>query len=263
MRMRNRFRLSAAWLLGLLVFTSGCSGSNARSASPAVPDLSGVWLGKAVQSLSLSDPKAQKPGEEDDIPYTPWALARMKAARPATGPHATLADTTDPALKYADPDGYPRASIHPMRFKIVQTQDAIYQLWEYDKSWREIALNRPHSEVPDISWFGESVGKWEGDTLVVDSVGFKDSTWLDPIGHPHSEDLHMIERIRRADPETLVFDFTFDDPKAYTKPWNGKLAFKLKTDGIMTENIYTISDELSFRQRFLNEKPSIPIRSSH
>ena len=63
------------------------------------------------------------------------------------------------------------------------------------------------------------MGKWEGDTLVVDSVGFKDSTWLDPVGHPHSEDLHMIERIRRTDPETLVFDFTFDDPKVYTKPW--------------------------------------------
>jgi len=263
MQKRNRFCLCAAWLLGILALTSGCSGRNARNASPAVPDLSGIWQGKAVQSLSLSDPTAQKPGEEGDIPYTPWALARIRAARPATGPHATLADTTDPALKYADPDGYPRASIHPMRFKIVQTPDTIYQLWEYNESWRQIALNRPHSEVPDISWFGESVGKWEGDTLVVDSVGFKDSTWLDPIGHPHSEDLHMIERIKRVDPNTLVFDFTFDDPKAYTKPWNGKLTFKLKTDGLMTENIYTISDELSFRQRFLNEKPSIPIRSSH
>ena len=70
----------------------------------------------------------------------------------------------------------------------------------------------------------------------------------------------MIERIRRTDPETLVFNFTFDDPKAYTKPWDGHLTFKLKTDGVMTETIYTISDELSFRQRFLGEKPPIPIR---
>ena len=72
----------------------------------------------------------------------------------------------------------------------------------------------------------------------------------------------MIERIRRADSETLVFDFTFDDPKAYAKPWNGRLTFKLKTDGIMTENIYTISDQLNFRKRFLNEKPAIPIRTN-
>lgn len=248
-------------LLGMLGFVAGCSGSNAGKPTSQVPDLSGIWLGKGIQSLSPSDPTGKKkPGTEGDIPYTPWAIARMKSERPATGPDQDFAKTTDPALRYADPDGYPRASIHPMRFKIVQTPDYVYQLWEYNKSWRQIGLNRQHSEVPDISWFGESVGKWEGDTLVVDSVGFKDSTWLDPIGHPHTEDLHMIERIRRVDPETLVFNFTFDDPKAYTKPWDGQLTFKLKNDGIMTETIYTISDELSFRQRFLNEKPGIPIR---
>ena len=263
LKMRNRLCWSAVWSLGILGFISGCSAKNAGKPISQVPDLSGIWLGKPIQSLSPSDPTAQKPGAEGDIPYTPWAIARMKAERPATGRNQTFANTTDPALKYADPDGYPRASIHPMRFKIVQTPDYIYQIWEYNKSWRQIALNRPHSEVPDISWFGESVGKWEGDTLVVDSVGFNDSTWLDPIGHPHTEDLHIVERIRRVDPETLVFNFTFDDPKAYAKPWDGQLAFKLKTDGIMTETIYTISDELRFRQRFLNEKPTIPIRPSH
>jgi len=267
--MRNRLRRSAAWLVGLSLLgmaglISGCSGDKGAKPASQAPDLSGLWLGKAIQSLSPSDPMAkQKPGTESDIPYTPWALARMKAERPATGPNQTFENTNDPALRYADPDGYPRASIHPMRFKIVQTPDSVYQMWEYNKSWRQIALNRPHSEVPDITWFGESVGKWEGDTLVVDSVGFRDSTWLDPVGHPHSEDLHMIERIRRTDPETLVFDFTFDDPKAYTKPWGSQLTFKLKNDGIMTETIYTISDELSFRQRFLNEKPAIPIRATN
>src|SRR5260370_21222272 len=113
---------------------------------------------------------AKKLGTEGDIPYTPWALARMKAERRAFGRDQNFANTTDPALKYADPDGYPRASIHPMRFKIVQTPDTIYQLWEYNKSWRQIALNRPHSEVPDVSCIGESVGEWELDALVVYSV---------------------------------------------------------------------------------------------
>ena len=258
--MQNPFDWSLVLLLGIIGFISGCSGNKSEKPAPQAPDLSGIWLGKALQSLSPSDPMAQKPGVEGDIPYTPWAIARMKAERPAFGVHQTFENTNDPALKYADPDGYPGASIHPMKFKIVQTPDSLYQFWEYNKSWREIALNRPHSKVPDISWFGESVGKWEGDTLVVDSIGFKDSTWLDPIGHPHTEDLHMIERIRRPDPETLVFNFTFDDPKAYTKPWEGHLTFKLKNDGIMTETIYTISDELQFRQRFLNEKPALPIR---
>jgi hypothetical protein len=257
------FRWSAACALGILAFLSGCSANNAAKPVSQPPDLSGIWQGKAIQSLSPSDPSGQKPGAEGDIPYTPWALAKMKAERPAFGKDQDFANTTDPALKYADPDGYPRASIHPMRFKIVQTPAAVYQLWEYNKSWRQIALNQPHSKVPDISWFGESVGKWEGDTLVVDSMGFNGSTWLDPVGHPHTEDLHMTERIRRVDPETLVFNFTFEDPKAYTKPWDASLTFKQVDDGIMTEIIYTISDELSFRQRFLNEKPPIPIRPSN
>jgi hypothetical protein len=255
--------LLAVGLLGLLGLISGCTAKNAAKPAPQPPDLSGIWQGKALQSLSPSDPSGGKPGAEGDIPYTPWALAKMKTQRPAFGKGQTFANTTDPALKYADPDGYPRASIHPMRFKIVQTSDAVYQLWEYNKSWRQISLNKPHSDVPNISWFGEAVGKWEGDTLVVDSVSFKDASWLDPVGHPHTEDLHIVEHIRRVDPETLVFNFTFDDPKAYTKPWDAHLTFKLVKDGIMTETIYTISDELSFRQRFLGEKPPIPIRPSN
>jgi hypothetical protein len=125
---------------------------------------------------------------------------------------------------------------------------------------RQQARSLPHSPDPDITWFGESVGKWEGDTLVVDVVGLKDSTWLDPVGHPHSEDLRIIERIRQTDPETLVFDLTFDDPKAYTKPWTSQLTFKRSKDEVMTENIYTISDELRFRERFLGEKTTVPIR---
>jgi hypothetical protein len=75
---------------------------------------------------------------------------------------------------------------------------------------------------------GDSIGKWEGDTLVVDTVGFNDKTWLDNDGHPHSEDLHVVERIRRASHDTLTFDITIDDPKAYTKSWSGHMIFELK-----------------------------------
>src|SRR5467141_2970693 len=230
LRMRNRLCWSAVWLLGILGFISGCSAKNAGKQISQVPDLSGIWLGKAIQSLSPSDPTAQKPGAEGDIPYTPWAIARMKAERPATGRNQTFANTTDPALKYADPDGYPRASIHPMRFKIVQTPDYIYQIWEYNKSWRQIALNRPHSEVPDISWFGESVGRWDGDTLVVDSIGFKDSTWLDFGGHPHSEALKVTERIKRGSFGQLDVEVRFEDAKYYKRAWTVPSKGELVTD---------------------------------
>ena len=243
--------------MGALILAAGCSQKPAAPAQPQHPDLGGVWLGAAKGSWSNS--KA-KPGTEPDIPYTPWALERMKGQVSAAGTDADFEHTTDPAMKYADPLGFPRQYQHPTKFKIVQTDDAIYQLWEWNKVWRQIPLNKPHSEDPDITWYGESVGRWDGDTLVVDTVGLKDSTWLDGMAHPHSEDLHVVERIRRVDPNTLHIDFTIEDPAAYTHPWNAEHTFKLVPNAKMTEVITTLSDELHYRERFLQQKPAIPIR---
>jgi hypothetical protein len=134
-----------------------------------------------------------------------------------------------------------------MRFKVVQTPDFMYFLYEYDQSWRPIAINQKHSADPDPTWFGEAVGKWEGDTLVVDALGFNDRAWLDPIGHPRTEMLHLVEHWRRVDHDTLVDNLMIDDPGAYTKPWTGQLTFKLDHTGELRESIYTVSDELRFR----------------
>jgi hypothetical protein len=256
--MRNRFvMVSALVLLGALALFSARLIQNdgqTQTAKPqaSTPDFSGIWLGGGIQSLSPSDPRGKKPaGTEPDISYTPWGLEKLKSERPAFGPNQTFVDTTDLALKYADPDGYPRASIHPMRFKVVQTPDFIYFLYEYNQSWRPIAMNREHSPDPDPTWFGEAVGKWEGDTLVVDAIGFNDRAWLDPIGHPRSEKLHLIEHWRRVDHDILVNDLTIDDPGAYTKPWNGRLTFKLDHSGELHESIYTATDELRFKNDLL------------
>lgn len=195
-----------------------------------------------------------------DPPFTAWGRERMKGHRPSSGPNEDFANTNDPARRYADPDGFPRQYVHPVKFKIIQAGNYVYQLWEWNRLWREIALNKPHSEDPDMTWYGESVGRWEGDTLVVDSVGFTDSTWLDPFGHPHSEQLRVIERIRRVDPDTLAIEFTFDDPVAYTRPVISQHTFKRAPDSTMTEVMITISDELRYRERVLGERPAIPIR---
>jgi hypothetical protein len=256
--MRNRLLISALMLLGFFAVLSvrlarNAGHSETAKAQASTPDFSGIWLGRGIQSLSPSDPMAKKPaGTEPDISYQPWALAKLKAERAATGPDQTFEKTTDPALKYAEPDGYPRASIHPMRFKIVQNPDYIYFLYEYNQSWRPIAMNREHSQDPDPTWFGEAVGKWEGNTLVVDAIGFNDRAWLDPIGHPRSEKLHLVEHWRRVDHDTLVNDLTIDDPGAYTKPWTGQLTFKLDHSGELRESIYTITDELRFRNDIIN-----------
>jgi hypothetical protein len=255
----NRLLVSFVIFLSVLTLISGCASRPAARGASQHPDLSGVWLGNK-QNWSMT--RGGKLGSEPDIPYTPWALERIKGVLPGTAGQADadFENTNDPSLKYADPLGFPRQYQHPLKFKIVQTNDSVYQLWEWNKAWREIPLNRPHTEDPDISWYGESVGKWDGDTLVVDSIGFKDATWMDGAGHPHSEQLRVIERMQRVDPETLRIDFTFEDPIAYTHPWNSTLTAKLVHDGKMTETVTTMSDELRYRERFLNEKPSIPIR---
>jgi len=257
--MRSTLRFVALVVVALALFVSARSAPNAQSV-PQRPDLTGVWLGKGIQSLSPSDPQAtQRLGQEGDIPYTAWTIEKMKNTRPATGPDQTLKETTDPSLRLADPNGYPRASIHPMRFKLVQTGEYIYQLWEYNQAWRQIGINKTHDPNVGEAWYGDSVATWEGDTLVVDVVSLHPSTWLDPVGHPHSDQLHIVERIRRTDPETLVFDMTFEDPIAYAKPWSSQLTFTLDRKGVMTENVYTIVDESRFRQKFLGEKSFLPI----
>lgn len=251
--------VSALVLLGGVALFSPRNVRNIRNftqtaeaqAKPA--DFSGIWLGKGIQSLSPSDPMGRKPlGSEPDISYTAWGIEKVKAAKPSTGPNQTFVNTNDLALKYADPDGYPRSAIHPMRFKVVHTPDFIYFLYEYDQAWRPIALNAKHSDDPDPTWYGESVGKWEGDTLVVDAIGFNDRAWLDPIGHPRSEQLHLVEHWRRVDHDTLVDELLIDDPVAYTKPWTGSLTFKLDHNGELHENIYTATDELRFKTDMVN-----------
>jgi hypothetical protein len=95
---------------------------------------------------------------------------------------------------------------------------------------------------------GHSIGKWDGDTLVVDTVGIHSETWLTPTGHPHTNDLHVVERIRRADLNTLTVDITFEDPKMYTKPWGGRLVFKTKQGAELEERV-NCEDRWLFKTR--------------
>jgi hypothetical protein len=235
----------------------------AAEAKATPPDFSGIWLANPRFSLSVADPKGQEFGKEQDISYAPWGLQKARNAKPALGRNATFLHTNDLALEYADPDGYPRAMDHPMRFKIVQTLEFVYFLFEYDQVWRPVALNAKHSDDPDPTWYGESVGKWEHGTLVVDAIGFNDRAWLDPIGHPRSEEMHIIERWRRVDHDNMVDDITFDDPMAYAKPWNTQMTFKLDHSGELHENIYTATDELRFKSQMvgvINKTASKPLK---
>ena len=108
----------------------------------------------------------------------------------------------------------------------VQLPDVVYILYEYGPTWIPVWLNRKHSDDPDPTWYGESIGWYEnGDTLAVDSIGFNDKTWLDMVGRPHTEQLHLIQRYKRVDKDHLQYDVTIDDPGAYTRPWTGQKIF--------------------------------------
>jgi hypothetical protein len=122
--------------------------------------------------------------------------------------------------------------------QIVQVPGQVIMMFEYDHYQRLIYTNRrEHPKDLDLSWMGDSIGRWEGKTLVVDTVGLNDKTWLDQVGHPHSTALHVVERLRRVDHETLVDDITIDDPKAYTKAWGGELVYKLRPGWHLIEYI--------------------------
>ena len=104
-------------------------------------------------------------------------------------------------------------------------------------SYRQIHLDRGHPKDPDPLWWGDSIGTWDGDTLVVDTIGFNDKTWLNGQGMPHSEDLHVIERISRPDLGHLQFDITLDDPKAFTKPHQYKRGHTLMENTDLLEYV--------------------------
>jgi len=227
--MPNRLLLAASVIFAVSSFTHAQSGP--RNASSKVPDLSGNWLaGPVVQSISLADPAGKMRGKEPDIPYQPWSLAKMLSEYPATGPDGRYELTTDPWINYCEPPTLWRTYIQPARFIFIQTPDAVYILHELMQSFRIVRLNSSHPKDPDPTWWGDSIGSYEnGDTLVVDSIGFNDKTWLDQLGHPHTEQLHYTERYKRLDAGTMELEVVIDDPGAYTKPFTTRRQIKMAT----------------------------------
>jgi hypothetical protein len=164
------------------------------------PDLSGVWTVRGSTNLP------------DDPPFRPEALKLWQERK------ANL-KKDDPAA-YCLPNGVVRMTSLP--YKIVQTPQLMVLLAEGNThSFRRIFLDgRAHNlDLEPNSWTGDSIGKWEGNTLVVDTIGFNDRTWLDDTGKPHSDQLHVIERYRRPDAGRLEVQYTLEDPKFLTKPY--------------------------------------------
>jgi len=168
---------------------------------------------------------------------TAWGEAQYKASKSSFGAHPyPLAETNDPVYHGCFPPGLPRVYIHPFPLKIVKAPGELIMLFEYDSLRREIYTDgRAHDTSLGPSWMGDSIGHWQGDTLVVDTVNLNDKTWLDRVGHPHSDALHIVERFRRINHDHLLDDITIEDPKTYTKPWTAHLDFLLRPKWTLAE----------------------------
>lgn len=153
---------------------------------------------------------------EGEIPYKPEALAQRNKNRENWV-------TSDPEIKCYLP-GVPRATYMPQPFQIFHSNSAIFIAYQYAGAVRNIYLKDP-GPPPVDSWMGQSVGRWDGDTLVVTSNGFNDQTWFDRAGNFHSEQLKVTERYSRIAPDVINYEATIEDPQVFTRPW--KMAMPL------------------------------------
>lgn len=181
------------------------------------PDLSGVWYAQRPVDLGKPEP-------------LPWADALVRERAANNSKDAPGARCLSRGILAA-------GALFP--YKMVQTRTLLVMLFEDDiPSHRQVFLDgRAHPKDPNPSWMGHSIGHWDGDTLVVDTVGFNDRSWLDPQGHPHTEKLHVTERFHRRDLGHLEIEFTIDDPETYAKPWVIKRATELDPDDDVGEYV--------------------------
>jgi hypothetical protein len=190
--------------------------TDAKSFDPH--DLNGIWV---------LTPRRQMAITENRPPMTPWGQAKLGQVRsswtnPALGIKATPESEWNDPLYKCDPAGYPRTmqQIFGEIMRFVQTPTEILEFFEWDHTWRDIWTDgRKLHDDPEPRYYGYSVGRWDGDTFVVDSNGFNDRTWLDPWGDVHSNQMRLRETFRRVDRGHLQWTITLDDPITYTQPW--------------------------------------------
>jgi hypothetical protein len=251
----HRITIAMAWMIAVLAVLAGGFAVPARLAAQQKPgsttsapvpkhDISGVWQ---YQGNGGSEGLAP---EQDMPPMTPWARARFDQERPGYGRRA-VPDGNDPILQ-CDPAGFPRVMFFPLPFEFVQTDARVLQFFEREHEWRSIWTDgRSLPKDPDPTWYGYAIGHWEGDfTFVVESAGFNDKTWLGATGYPHSDDMRVIERYERVNRDTMRYNITVEDPKAYTKPIVAPVrTMKLKRDAEIEELPCVWAEENSFTKR--------------
>jgi hypothetical protein len=183
------------------------------------PDLSGIWQVFSTANWNIQGHQAQEgvPGGQGvvvghEIPYQPWALAKQKE-------NYAKRMTADPERQCFLP-GVPRIMYMALPFQIVQTPTKMVMLFEYAHAIRHIHTNGNEHPPGHIDWWlGDSRGRWDGDTFVVDTVHFNEDTWFDRAGNFHSDQLHVVERFTPTGSDHIAYEVTIEDPKVFTRPW--------------------------------------------
>jgi hypothetical protein len=184
------------------------------------PDLNGVWEGPYTPDLSRTL------GRGETIPFTRYGADRFKKVDPANNPDG-----------FCLPVGPARGFQSPAPFQLVQNGDTIAVLFENQRIFRIIysdGTKHPDDIAEYPEWMGHSIAHWEGDKLVVDTVGLNDRTWLDTAGHEHSDKLHLIETFEKTSADNIHYTVTFEDPVFFSKPWTSNREFKRQNTRIMS-----------------------------
>jgi hypothetical protein len=227
-----RFRSAIVALAVLGAVASACAPAAAPQAYRAprtpegTPDLGGIWQSNNTANWNIEAHAAKQgpfalgaafsvpPGmgvvEGDVIPYLPEALAKRNA-------NGTNWLTLDPEIKCFMP-GIPRATYMPFPFQIVQSADNILMSYEFGTASRIVRMNS-QEKSPAPAWMGWSLGRWDGETLVIDVTDQMEETWFDRAGNHHSDALKVTERYTAIDANTLQYEATIEDPKVFSKPW--------------------------------------------
>ena len=196
------------------------------------PNLSGMWqvVNSAVwdiqdHSAANGVPAGQGVVEGNELPYLPAALGKRKENFQNRLTRDTERDCLLP--------GVPRITYMPFPFQIVQTPKEVALLYEYAHAARHVYMDTPHLADGITWWMGDSRGRWEGDTLVVDVNNFNDKTWFDRSGNFHSDALHVIERYTLIDKDHIYYEATIEDPRVFSRPWKMSMPLYRRIDKSM------------------------------
>lgn len=262
---RNKIKIRNQWIdstliVATLLLVSGSmhartagspGGAGSQRFDPR--DLSGVWImhQKAQDTLSCTPPV-----------MTAWAQAKYDANKPGIGRLDRIVPPGNNPMMICDPIGFAQILFHVLYpVEDAQLPGRMFEFFDFFYTHRVISTDgRGLPKDPDSSWYGYSVGKWDGDTFIVDTIKFNGRSWLDSDGHPHSEDMRVEERYRRTDDQTIELNLTVVDPKAYVTPWVSETkVWKLAPKMEIREDICVPSDEEKYKEEMRVPAATPPI----